>query len=262
MNLGFVTFKNLVLLLALPPAPWLLLAAWGGWRLHHRRRGGAWLLGLALALVWLCSTEAVGELLMRAAGGPPALSLAQIDTLRGRPDGVVLVLGGGVRQSVPELGGGAGLKPITAERLAYGVWLARRSGWPLAFAGGVGWTAGRHTRPEAEVVGQVAAQDYQLPLRWSEGRSRDTRENAQQMLPLLAAAGVKQVLLVTHDAHMRRSLRAFETVAAPLGLRITPAPMGLVSDGLSDVADWTPSTGGFERVRYVIYEQLAWWAGH
>jgi uncharacterized SAM-binding protein YcdF (DUF218 family) len=256
----YAGFKTLLLALALPPAPMLLLAAWAGWRLHRRRRGGAALLALALVSAWLACTEGGAELLARAAGSPTPLSLSQVEALRGQAGGAVLVLGGGVNRWVPERQAG-GLKTATAERLAHGVWLARRSGWPLAFSGGIGWQATELRQSEAEIVARVAAQDYQLPLRWAEGRSRDTRENAANTLPLLAAAGVTQVLLVTHDMHMPRSLRAFEAAAAPLGLRITPAPLGLRDDALSSVDDWLPSASGFARVRYFVYEQLAWWAG-
>ncbi|MFT7724157.1 MAG: YdcF family protein [Roseateles sp.] len=256
----YASAKTLLLAALLPPAPLLALAAWGGWRLHRRRRGGGWLLGLALLGVWLSATEAAGELLMRAAGPPPLLAPAQVDALKGRPDGAVLVLGGGVERHVPELGA-ARLAPITAQRLAYGAWIARRSGWPLAFSGGIGWMATELRQSEASVVARVAAQDHGLPLRWAEDRSRDTRENAANTLPLLARAGVRQVVLVTHDAHMRRALRAFEAAAGPLGMRIIAAPTGLRDDALGSVADWLPSTGGFARVRYVAYETLAWWAG-
>nr|WP_255719521.1 YdcF family protein [Pelomonas sp. P8] len=180
--------------------------------------------------------------------------------MRGRVHGAVLVLGGGVHGHVPEYDGPAPMR-LTAERLAYGVWLARRTSWPLAYSGGIGWTATRLRRPEAEVVARVAAEDYQLPLRWQESRSRDTRENASHTLPMLAAAGVKEVVLVTDDAHMRRALRAFETEAAPLGLRIVAAPIGLEDDGVSGLTDWCPSVEGFARVRNLVYETLAWWAG-
>lgn len=260
LSLDYSGFKTLLLAATLPPAPMLLLAAWGGWRLKHGRRGGGWMLGLALALVWLSATEAAGELLSRAAGLPQPLTAAQVEALRGRSNGAVLVLGGGVRRYVPEYGGGAPARP-TAERLAYGVWLARRSGWPLAFSGGVGWTAKTFSQPEAVVVARVAAQDYGLPLRWMESSSRDTRENATHSLPLLAAAGVKQVALVTDDAHMRRALRVFESVARPLGVSIIAAPMGLRQDALSSFDDWCPSPEGFSRVRNLVYETMAWWAG-
>ena len=218
------------------------------------------MLVLALVLTWLSCTEAVGELLSRAVGSPAVLAPDRLEALRARSDGAVLVLGGGVRRHVPELGLG-GLQPITAERMAYGVWLARQTQWPLAFSGGIGWAATELKEPEAVIVGRIAAQDYRLPLRWAESRSRDTRENALNTLPLLARDGVREVLLVTHDTHMRRSLRAFEAVAAPLGLHITGAPVGLREDSLSSFDDWCPSASGYARVNYVVYETLAWWAG-
>lgn len=260
IHLDYSGFKTLLLALALPPAPLLLLAAWGGWRLRRSRPGGGWMMVVALAGIWLSATEAAGELLSRAVGQPAALNPGGLDSLRGQPQGAVLVLGGGVQQRVPELGMSAP-SAVTAERLAYGIWLARRTGWPLAFSGGIGWTATELKDPEAGTVGRVAAQDYGLPLRWAESRSRDTRENAAQSLPLLSKDGVKAVILVTHDAHMRRALRAFEPEAARLGIRLMPAPVGLRDDALTSFSDWCPSVSGFARVRYVVYETLAWWAG-
>ncbi|WP_457325653.1 YdcF family protein [Roseateles sp. P5_E11] len=260
LSLDYSGLKTLLLAAALPPVPMLLLAAWGGWRLRRGRRFGALLLGLALAGVWLSATEAAAELLSRAVGQPAVLKPAQVDALRRRSDGAVLVLGGGVKRHTPEFDAGTPSR-TTAERLAYGVWVARRSGWPLAFSGGIGWTATELREPEADIIARVAAQDYGLPLRWTEASSRDTRENAAHTLPLLAKAGVKQVILVTHDTHMRRAMRAFEGEAAPLGVSILPAPVGLRDDALTSFSDWCPSTDGFERVRYVLYETLAWWAG-
>lgn len=260
LALDYSGFKTVLLALALPPAPLLFVAAWGGWRLRRGRRFGSLLLGLALAGVWLSGTEALAELLSRAAGQPVLLNPNQVDTLRGRSDGAVLVLGGGVRQLAPEFGAGAPSR-ITAERLAYGVWLARRSGWPLGFSGGIGWMATELREPEAAIIARVAAEDYGLPLRWAEGNSRDTRENAAHTLPLLAQAGVRQVILVTHDTHMRRASRAFAAEAGRLGLRVLPAPVGLRNDALTSFDDWCPSAEGYARVRYVVYETLAWWAG-
>jgi len=260
LHLDYSGFKTLLLVAVLPPVPMLLLAAWGGWRLKRGRRWGGWMLCVALLGVWFSATDAVGELLSRAMGSPPALTRAQVDALKARHDGAVLVLGGGVYRHLPEYDAGAP-KRFTAERLAYGVWLARRTGWPLAFTGGIGWAATELREPEAAIVARVAAEDYRLPLRWAEAKSRDTRENAANSLPTLAAAGVKQVALVTDGAHMRRALRAFEAVGAPLGVSIVPAPIGLSDDGLTEIGDWCPSVDGFSRVRNIVYESLAWWAG-
>lgn len=260
-TVDYATFKSLLLVALMPPTPMVLLAAWGGWRLRRARRFGGWMLGLALAGLWMSTTEAAGELLSRAVGFPAPLNPERLPALRTRGDGAVLVLGGGVRYHLPEYDGGAPNR-ITAERLAYGVWLARRTGWPLGFTGGVGWTVGEQRLSEADVVSRVAAEDYRLPLRWAERRARDTRENASYTLPMLADDGVRQVLLVTHDAHMRRALRAFEADAARLGIQVLAAPVGLQDDGLGSFSDWCPSAEGYARVRYLVYEQLAWWAGH
>lgn len=259
-SLDYSVFKSLLLVAVLPPVPMLTLAAWGGWRLRRQRRGGGWLLALGLMLTWLSATEAAGELLSRAAGQPAPLGATEIAAMRGQTGGAVLVLGGGVRRQAPEYGLGVP-NEVTAERLAYGVFLARRSGWPLGFSGGIGWMAEKLSQSEASIVARTAAEDYGLPLRWAEGTSRDTRENAANTLPMLAKAGVKQVVLVTHEEHMRRSMRAFEAVAAPLGIRIVAAPVGLIPDGLSGLGDWCPSASGFARVRYVVYETLGRLAG-
>ena len=54
----------------------------------------------------------------------------------------------------------------------------------------------------------------------SEGRSLDTRQNADFSAPMLREAGVGKVVLVTHAAHMHRSVEAFEHA----GLAVIPAP--------------------------------------
>jgi uncharacterized SAM-binding protein YcdF (DUF218 family) len=45
-----------------------------------------------------------------------------------------------------------------------------------------------------------------------EGRSRNTRENALNIKPLLEAAGCDRSLLVTSAAHMQRALASFKAV--------------------------------------------------
>jgi len=260
MSLDYSSFKIALLAAALPPTPFILLAAWSGWRLKRGRRWAGRGVALALLGLWFSATEVVGKLLIQSMGPPPALSSQQIDGLRGKPDGAVLVLGAGVRRLAPEMGIGVPTE-LTSERLNYGVWLARRTGWPLGFSGGIGWTATKLTQPESAIVARVAALDFHMPLRWAEGRSRDTRENAQLTLPLLADSGVKRVVLVTHDAHMPRALRAFAPEAQRLGIEILPAPVGLREDGFTAFSDWTPTVGGFARVRYAVYEMLARWSG-
>ncbi|WP_310389555.1 YdcF family protein [Roseateles sp.] len=165
-----------------------------------------------------------------------------------------MVLGGGARQYVPEYGGAA-LNAISLNRLRYGVWLAKQLKAPLGFSGGIGWTARKLTDSEASIAERTAVDEFALPLRWVEGGSRDTRENAALSVQLLKADGIQKIVLVTHEQHMPRALRAFRATK-PEGIEIVAAPVGLLQGGMSELLDWAPSADGLARVRYAVYEWL------
>lgn len=252
-------------MLALPPVPLLLVAAVAGLLIRRHRRIGNALLAASLLGLWLACTDGAAQwLALNIVKTPAALSPASIEGLRTQQarqhDVGVLVLGGGVRRFSPEYDGPS-LNTITAERFKYGVWVARQLNAPLGFSGGIGWTARHLGLTEAAVVERTAREDFKLPLRWAEGRSRDTRENAQLSLALLKADGVKTLVLVTHDLHMPRAERAFVEAAAGQ-MTIVVAPVGLQRDAMSALNDWMPSGEGLSRVRYAVYEWLALRAGH
>jgi uncharacterized SAM-binding protein YcdF (DUF218 family) len=141
------------------------------------------------------------------------------------------------------------------------VWLARKIQAPLGFSGGIGWTAKHLTDNEASIAKASAQTEFGITLRWVEGGSRDTRENATLSLQMLRADGIKKIILVTHEQHMPRSLRAFKAVAQA-DMEIQAAPVGLLRDGMSELLDWAPSGDGFLRVRYAIYEWIGLLTGH
>lgn len=254
--------KPLALALLLPPVPFLLLIAAGAILLSRTGRRPIWgqmVIGIGVLGVWFSASPAIGQLLSRALlQQPAALSANAMAALsqrqRAQADVAVLVLGGGARQDVPEFGGPA-LTEISLNRLRYGVWVARRIKAPLGFSGGVGWTARRLIDSEASIAERTASEEFAFPLRWAEGRSRDTRENAALSVQLLRADGVRQIVLVTHEQHMQRALQAFHAEAKG-DIEITAAPVGLLHDGLSEMLDWSPSDEGFARVRYAVYEWL------
>ncbi len=64
-------------------------------------------------------------------------------------------------------------------------------------------------------------QDYIVNVRWQEGRSRTTWENAEYSAALLQAEGVKKIVLVTQSLHMRRARMIFEHV----GFEVVAAPI-------------------------------------
>ena len=257
LTLGIESWKPLLAALVLPPVPFVLLILAGA-RLMFRRRLLAWLLVLlGSAGSWMACTQAVGLGLTRwLLQPPPALSLSAIGDLKRAPKTAIVVLGGGRWLLAPEYGVST-LKARSVERLRYGVWLARETGLPLAFSGGIG-----HGSPagptEAEIAARVAEREFGHKLRWQESESRDTRENAIKTVALLRPQGIEHIVLVTHDYHMRRALKNFEAAAAQAQepLRISPAPMGLSAGNRLDAIDWLPSAEGFEKTRLALHEWL------
>jgi uncharacterized SAM-binding protein YcdF (DUF218 family) len=74
-------------------------------------------------------------------------------------------------------------------------------------------------------------------VRWQEGQSRTTEENAQQVALLLQAEGIRRVIVVTQAWHMPRSRWSFEKA----GLQVLAAPVGYlgVSNG-RPLGGWLP----------------------
>ena len=268
IRLGVEAWKPLLTVLVLPPVPLLLLVLWGAWRLARRRAAdgaAGWVgVGLGLAALWATCTPALGDALINAlTTPPPALTAGERAALAGAPHTAIVVLGAGRKLLAPEYAA-ADLKPLTLERLRYGLWLARQTRLPLAYSGGLGY--GSPAGPsEAAVAGQIAKRDFGQTLRWAEARSRDTNENAQYTVALLHADGIRQIVLVTHDFHQRRALAAFERAlrASGVAMRLVPAPVGLRPNLGQDLSlgDYLPSAEGFALSRLALHEWLGRKAG-
>ncbi len=261
--LAIQAWKPVLTALVLPPVPWLVLIVWGAHRLARRRALGGMLIALGVAALWAGTTTVTVRAVVQALGlNPPPLALplaaSAADAQTVSPPTAIVVLGGGRDHSAPAYGA-ADLSPDSAERLRYGIWLARKTGLPLAYSGGTGW-AGAAGAGEAEIAGRVARDTFGWPLRWTESLSRDTRENAQQVLPMLKRDGIERVLLVTHAWHMPRAMRAFGDAAGP-GMSIVAAPMGQFDQGPMTVVDWLPSSDAHGRLRRAFREVLGWWLG-
>ena len=256
--LGISSWKSVLGLLLLPPVPLLLLVLVGT-RLVLPRRGLGWLVVLtSVVLLWLSNCMGTARLLSHWVLRPPAaLSAERVDQIREavrthQPVAIV-VLGGGARRMAPEYGVSS-LNDISLERLRYGLWLARATGAPVGFSGGVGWGQQEgESAAEAQIAARIAAEEFGRPLKWTEDRSRDTRENAAYSVPLLKEQGVRRVVLVTHQAHLPRALRAFEA-AAQGGISFVPAPMAIVEPNLAEPTAWLPSRQGFAGVNIVLHE--------
>lgn len=250
MELG--ALKPLISSLVMPLASLVLLALVGlvlVAQRKHLRKG--LLLGVAASSgLWLLSCQGVAVWL--AAHALPQYLPATPAQLHARQVQAIVVLGGGIYPQAPEYGQ-AQPGPATAARLRYGIWLARQTGLPVAFTGGIGWAMGAdQASSEAEIAGRVAQQDYGVTLRWRETRSRDTFENARELTPMLKRDGIKTIALVTDAVHMPRSVLEFERQ----GLVIIPAPTGFVLPTRSGPMQWLPSTDGIAASTRVLHELL------
>ncbi len=248
MELG--AFKPLLTSLLMPPLAPLLLALLGVLLAWRKKRGGLALTTLSLLALWLLSCHGTAVWLARHA--LPQFAPVSAAQLKAGGIQAIVILGGGLLPEAPEYG-----EPQpdshTAARLRYGVWLARQSGLPVAFTGGLGWAAnGAQQASEAEVAARVALQDYGVTLRWTEAESRDTSGNARLLAPLLQQGGVQRIALVTDAWHMPRSVAAFERE----GLRVTPAPMAFVLPVERGLLEWMPSARGLLASRQVLRECL------
>ncbi len=243
----------------LPPVPMLVLILWGcAWRVRKPLLGWALVL-LGAAGIWASCTRVVGDALIRdVLKPPPALALSQLDAWKANPEHAqkvaVIVLGGGVRSQAPEFGH-ATLTAEAAARLRYGLWVASQAGLRVGYSGGAGYAAADTLR-EAHMAAQLAKDEHGVRLSWVEDASRDTRENAALTLPLLKAQGIEEVVLVTHDWHMPRSVRAFEQAATRMGyrVRIIPAPMDMSAERELPLDHYLPGPRGYERTHDAIHE--------
>ena len=254
--LGIESWKPVMAALVLPPVPFLLLILVGA-RLLLPRRGLGWLLiFISVVMLWLtaCSgaARALGQLFLQP---PAAMSFDRVRELRAEVQAkkpvAIVVLGGGVEPFAPEYGVSS-LQYPSLERLRYGLWLARETGAPVAFSGGVGY-AQEGSAAEAKVAAKIAADEFGRPIRWIESESRDTRENATLTMALLKPAGINHIVLVTHGYHMQRALRAFTEAAGP-GIQVEAAPMGLARNLETPTLEWLPSAAGFRDMRQLLRE--------
>lgn len=241
--------KTLLTALLMPPAGPLLIALLA--LLLARRILRQLLLVAALGSLWFLSTNVTAIALSKAL--LPQFPAIKASELASDQVQAIVVLGGGVLARSPEYDK-AQPSAHTLARLRYGVSLARQTGKPLAFSGGVGWAAaGTSTPGEAEVAQQFLRQDYNMALRWSEGASRDTRENAQNLRPVLQREGITRIALVTDAWHLPRAVMEFERA----GFEVTPAPTGFIARRERPLLEWLPSGHGLSSSRQVLREWLA-----
>ena len=232
-----IFLKSIARNLILPPAGPLLLAFLGLLLTVRRRTLGMSLAIAAVCSLWLLSTPAVGDLLCHMVERYPPLDLSRPVTAQ-----AIVILGGGGARNAPEFGGWA-LEGATLDRVVYGAFLARHTSLPILVSGSPDEALGMKT---------TLTRDLNVPPRWIEGNSHDTYQNTEFSTPLLRAAGVHRILLVTTGTHEWRA--AHEFMAA--GFDVVPAPANSGVDRTHDVSGLLPSPEALNRSYSALYEML------
>ncbi len=254
-------FLSKVLDVFLSPLSWALLLLGLGLVLQRRRARLARGLGvLGFGVLYAFSTEAVSSALMRATEAGAVTTF--------RPDvtyDAVIVLGGGLDPAATEVSGRPEYS-AAPERILRGFELLREGrAHKLLISGG-----SLDPRPEAVVEADVLSRQLQawgIPAERivTEGRSRNTRENAVESERIIREQGWRTLLLITSAAHMPRAAGCFAAVGLrpdtlPVDLRAPTTPVKRMS--------WLPRAGQLsqstealrELAGRVVYGRRGWTA--
>jgi uncharacterized SAM-binding protein YcdF (DUF218 family) len=227
--------------LILPPACLLIvgvagLVCWRRWP-----RVGFALCAVCVGGLWVLSTPFIADALARSVERYPALDPSRLTPDQARAQAIV-ILAGGVRRDAPEEGGDAP-SALTAFRLVEGAKVARATHLPILISGNV---------HEAPAMRRFLEEDMQVPVRWIESTSKDTRENADFSARILLPAGVKRIILVTSSAHMARSVADF----ADAGFEVIAAPAQMWTLDERGALAVAPSISALFRSHIALYEWI------
>lgn len=237
---------NLVAALLLPPLSLVLLGLCGLFvaRRYSRRIGNSISL-LAVALLVIFSTSAGSRLLIKPLE-QRAVPLASPQDSKAQ---AIVILGGGKIRAAPEEQGRDQPGHQTLFRLRYGAQLHRITALPILVSGG---SPDGGAESEADLMARALHEDFRVPVRWVEGASDNTAENALRSAAQLNQAGVNNVLLVTDAMHMTRASAIFRKT----GLIVTPAPTGFVAQNPLRIDDFIPNAGALRSSHYALHEWI------
>lgn len=235
--------------LLLPPLlnAWLILVGGLLWmRLHVI---GGLLVALGLGSLVVLATPTVSHALRQGLEPQPLAISALMDGAQGERASAIVILGGGRDYDAPEFGWGDAPSNASWRRLAYGAWLHRQSGLPILVSGGR--VHDEHSA-EASLMAAALREVFDVPVRWREGRSANTAENARHSAEMLSAEGIDQVALVSQAWHLPRATAEFERA----GLSVTPAPTEFASPPPEGLAAWRPSAYHLHQSARALHEWL------
>lgn len=238
--------KKIISPFLVPPGVFVTLLLLSCLWFFKRKNRKASAVNLFLAfLIWIASISPVSDAMLR--GVEAEFSLPA------NPEGdVILLLGGGVNDAVPDFSGIGTPSEEMLGRIITGVRLQRMVHVPIIVSGGAVF---RHKKAEAPIVKRFL-RDLGVPEEKiiTEEKSRDTIENARYTVRICRARGYSKPLLVTSASHMKRALLSFRNA----GMEVTPFPSGFKSLGRERYGweDFLPDAGELKKVSTAIREYI------
>ena len=238
--------KKIVSAFLLPPGIFVLLLALAGAVLLVRKKIAGGIFNLAVAaLIWALSTTPVADSIM----SPLEKPYAQIKIPMGD---VIVLLGGGVAQGVPDFSGKGAPSADMLFRIVTAVRLQQRLDVPIIVSGG---NVYRNIDSEAGIARRLLTDlgvaDGKIIM---EERSRDTLGNAGYTKSICQKRGYKQPILLTSAYHLPRAVDLFKRS----GLEVTAFPAGFktATERRYGWQDFLPSTGSLDITSDALHEYL------
>lgn len=201
--MSWLSYSSLI-----PPNLFILLAMIGVVAAWRRKPVWLALATTAIGCLYLVSMPVTAGLLMRSSEA--VVGTAPLLASETEP-GAIIVLSADAR---PETVG-----PLTLERLAEAARVHRRLGLPILVSGG---PLSPSQPPLAALMSRALEEDFHVPVRWREERSRNTFENASFSAGILRQAEIHSALVVAHPWDMARALWSFRAVGYPVAPMPTP----------------------------------------
>lgn len=238
---------NVIALLLLPPFNVILLGTAGILLLKWWPKMGWFLLAVSLALLYVLSSPFFAERMLQKLEVPP-VSVPLDNRIQ-----AIVVLGSSSYLDAPEYGGDT-VTRLGLERIRYAAWLHRNTGKPILASGGSPF-AGRSS--EASQMKAALEKEFQVPVRWTEGASGNTRENAYKSFAVLKKEGIRNIALITHAWHMPRAMREFEHA----GFEVTPAGTSYTIRHKTDFLAFIPTAAALQKSSWFFHEiiGMAWY---
>jgi len=198
----------------------------------------------ACLALYICSLPAITTALAVPLEVYPALKLEKNINAE-----AIVVVAAGTYKNAMEYGQHS-VGSLTLQRIRYAAWLQKKTGLPILVSGG---RLNSDLALPAEVMHDTLTNEFNARVQWVEKNSRNTYENAVNSGEILKTHDIRNIVLVTHAWHMKRTVDAFSNQ----GLEVYPAPT-LFSGKLESPAlvDFLPSAKALYMNRLLLHENI------